>query len=418
VKSPQSDQAGPPKRGQFFKKLGLKQINIGPLVFEPETAAGIITLLAIATALGVGSLVWASKSRLGTGVETQAVQVFVPDPTRATDGAFYQDGLVQVRGFEKAKQDAEALPRCLTVVFQPIKREETADELVKRMQVLYEQGSTYFIMTMSGKVSDIKNHFGNWHAACVREGRRRPILVATVASAPDLADASKGILRSYIRSDEESALLAQFARWKLACTRVIVFFITRSARQADDTYGRRGMEVFRDRFQALGGSTVVPVAVTATTAKGEVERQMGLPENKDAAQTTMAIFVVGYGDMIRNTLSELVSQKFAGPILCASTLTEPDWQPDDKQADNRIFTVLPRLVDPRARLTGDDKNIVFFFAKKTLFRVLELTAQSTDSTTFIARWTAGEQKPQLDQEYLANGDTIVQLDVVGAEHWR
>lgn len=415
---PSSDQTGVRTRWHFLKKLGLKQITLGPLVFEPDTAAGVITLVIIAAAISIASLIWASKGRTPGSTEPEAIQVFVPDPERSSEGAFYQDGLVQVKGFNKAKQEAEPLPNRLNVILQPIKREETADELMKRMRLLYEQGSTYFVMTMSGKVADIRKHFTDWHARCAREGRRRPILVATVASAPDLPDASGGILRWYIRSDEESALLAQFARWKLGCARAIVFFITRTPKQVDDTYGRRGMEVFRDRFQSLGGAVGTTVSVTAATAKAEVEKVMGQNGNRGAAEANTAIFVVGYGDMVKNTLAELISRDFAGPVLCASTLTEPDWQPEDLRADGRIFTVLPRLTDPHAKLTGDDKNMVFFFAKKTLYRVLELTAKDRDPAKFITRWTNGEEKPQLEQEYLANGDTIVQLDVVGSELWR
>ena len=45
-------------------------------------------------------------------------------------------------------------------------------------------------------------------------GVREPILIATVASAPDLADGSGGILRWYVRSQEESAALAEYLSWK------------------------------------------------------------------------------------------------------------------------------------------------------------------------------------------------------------
>ena len=62
--------------------------------------------------------------------------------------------------------------------------------------------------------------------------------------------------------------------------------------------------------------------------------------------------------------------------------------------------------------------MVFFFAKKTLYHVLELTAKDADPKTFVDRWKLGEAHPQLDQEYLANGDIIVDLDVVGADQWR
>jgi hypothetical protein len=80
--------------------------------------------------------------------------------------------------------------------------------------------------------------------------------------------------------------------------------------------------------------------------------------------------------------------------------------------------VLPQMADPQIPLCGDDRNVVFFFAKQTLSRVLELTAKDTDAHTFVERWMCGDAKSQLSQEYLANGDIIVRLRIVGAECWR
>lgn len=126
--------------------------------------------------------------------------------------------------------------------------------------------------------------------------------------------------------------------------------------------------------------------------------------------------MVGYGGMVRNTIQELVSKGFKGPIACTSTLTEPNWQPPDTRADGQIFTVMPRTTD--TPLQGDDKNVVFFFAKKTLYRILELTATDPDPKNFGNNWMKEDHQTELDEFLLANGDTIVELEVVGASDWR
>jgi hypothetical protein len=343
------------------------------------------------------------------------VQVFLPNPDRGDDGAFYQDGAVQKKGFDKALDEAEKIPGKLKVEFNFMKRDDTPEIIMAAMKESYEKrGGTFFVMTMSTKIGAIRAHFERWHDDCVRRGKREPVLIATVASAPDLPNAASGIVRWYIRSDEESALLAEFMRWKLGVTHVAIFSICRNAGVADDTYGRRGMEVFRDRFEALGGSDLKVYNVNATSANGEVTKFLAETDWRQFESTNeVGVFVVGFGDMVRNTLAELIASKFAGPIVCASTLSEPEWQPKDTTADARLFTVLPRFAKPHAKFHGYDRNMVFYFSKNTLLRVLEMTASDPASSTFIERWKHGERDPQLDQEYLANGDTIVQLDVVG-----
>jgi hypothetical protein len=344
-----------------------------------------------------------------------SIAVFVPDEKRVLEGAFYQDGVVQRKGFESALLDAEQLPNKLEVSFYDMKRDDTPNQLLIEMKALYiKQGATYFIMTMSGKVIGLREHFKNWHAECVKQGKREPILIATVASAPNIADASNGILRWYVRSEEESSIIAAYLRWKMAIERAAVFFI-------DDAYGNKGMEVFRNRFKfSLGGLSIEPFPMNTGDAKREVKRFLdNYHNNTDHNIDRTGVFVVGYGEMVRETLNELVAQGFEGPIGCASTLTEPDWQPNNLIADNRIVTVLPRLLDPQAKLCGNDRNIVYFFAKETLHRVLALTANDSDSRTFIERWKRDDNiKSRLEQECLANGDIIVQLDVAGADQWR
>jgi hypothetical protein len=346
--------------------------------------------------------------------------VFLPDPAHSSDGSFYQDGVVQKRGFDKAVQDADQLPNRLKVDFQYMKGEDTPQELLTAMKERYKSGATFFIMTMSSKTGDLRDHFRGWHDECRRRGEREPLLIATVASAPDIADASGGILRWYVRSEEESALLAEFLRWKEGVAHAGVFYITRHDGQADDRYGNRGMKEFSDRFlYGLAGSSVDGYSTTAGTAKSNVAAFLGKNySNTKEGTNAVGVFIVGYGDMVREVLGELLSQGFSGAIACASTLTEPNWQPQGTNADKRIFTVLPRMSDSHTKLQRADRNVVFFFSKQTLYRVLQLTAKDSDSRTFVDRWRKNESSTQLAQECLENGDILVELDVADCDQWR
>src|SRR5207245_123573 len=155
--------------------------------------------------IAIGGLVWVFSSKIGSALARPpqlppAIAIFLPDPTRFAESAFYQDGVVQKRGFDKAIQDSEDLPNRLNVEFHYMKKEDSADGLLTAMRNSYmSNGATYFIMTMSGKVSGVRQYFTKWHDTCLKQGKREPILIATVASAPNLPAASGAILRCSIR---------------------------------------------------------------------------------------------------------------------------------------------------------------------------------------------------------------------------
>lgn len=346
--------------------------------------------------------------------------VFLPNYKFATGGAFYQDGVVQQAGFDKAVFDSKSLVNCLKVDFQYMELHDTPDVLINRMKKLYtEAGATYFVMTMSSKVCDLRERFMKWHDECVYNGKKEPILIATVVSAPEIADAYRGILRWYIRSEEESDVLAKYMRWKLNVLHAGIFYITQTPGLSDDNYGYRGMQVFRTRFNSLGGQSVDMYSTTAGTAKQNVTLFLSkIKTNWVKDMNSVGVFVIGYGEMVRDVLNELISQGFAGPIVCTSTLTEPEWQPQKTNADSHIFTVLPRLLEPQDELQKNDRNVVFFFAKETLFHVLKLTASDPNPQTFVARWRGKTDMNKLDQESLANGDILVHLNIANYEMWR
>lgn len=403
-------------------------------IYEPSVDTGLFgkfllksrvakIILAALSLVAFAGMVWEFVGKVKAAfppIPQPSILVILPDPDKREDGAFYQDGFVQKLGFQKALEDTEFIPGKLMVRYHYMKRDDSPDAILASMKEAYRHdGATFFVMTMSTKIADLRHHFEAWHNECVKNGQRAPVLIGTVASAPDLPNAAAGIVRWYIRSDEESALLAEYLRWRLGITHAAIFYISRTPSMADDAYGKRGMEVFRDRFEDLGGTDSRPYSVTASTAAQEVARFLRQSDWQEAqSRHHVGVFVVGYGDMVKNTLTELISNKFDGPIVCASTLSEPDWQPQDTTADEHIFTVLPRCTTPHRRFQGHERNMVFFFARKTLARVLQMTAAERDSSSFIKNWINGERDPQLDQEYLANGDTIVQLDVVAVNDLR
>lgn len=347
------------------------------------------------------------------------IHVFLPDWARDTKDEFYQDGSVQHKAFTVALADSSHLIGKLEMQYQAMTESMSAEQLLTSMKELYaRKNATYFVMTMSSKVHCIFEAFGRWHLECKREGKRLPVLISTVASAPGLADVDKGILRWYVRSQEESVLLAQYLRWEKKSEHAGIFFVTHRERQMTSHYGTSGRTIFKESFAHLQGRTL-DFPVTADDAEENVKKW--LKQANDIPNK--AAFVIGYGGMMKRTLDALIKNGFAGPIACSSTLTRQEWQPEVDSHDSNIFTVLPRLKYSQEHLGGYDRDVVFFFAKETLRRVIEMTSQDPDAESFLTKWKNGEfsvpeHLPQLCEEHLSNGDSILSLEVVGSDLWR
>ena len=419
--TPSPDSPGLLRR--YWNKLS-KHLEFGThlplLIVHAKSPLGLCIILLVVVAMG-GGIWYAARAK----PQPASIVVFAPDWRKAADGSFYQDGVVQKRGFDKAELECEGVPNRLRVEYAPMNESDSAEVLLQEMKQFHARGAVFFVMTMSTKIESVRNGFIQWRSECSREGTRLPVLVTTVASAPNLADAANGIVRWYVRSEEESELVAEYLRWKKGIEHVCIFYITRTPGQSDNGYGRCGMEVFRDRFGALKPRELhEPLdieghGVTADTAATEVTTFVRQYRSNGNQKTrSVAVFVVGYGNMVSATVNALISQEFDGPIVCTSTLTEPEWQPIDQSADNRIFTVLPRAQTSRQALEGNDRNVVFFFSKETLRRVLEWTAADPNPDSFLNRWVHGKDSKRLSEEYLANGDIVVRLDIVDAERWR
>ena len=270
-------------------------------------------------------------------------------------------------------------------------------------------------MTMSTKVEEIKDGFKEWHASFKWRKSRAPILIVTVASAPHLADAKNGIVRWYIRSEEESEKLADHLNC-LGYKRAAAFGVTDHDGTHNSTYGIGGITKFREEFEQFNGTVPDEMCfyVTAKTASAQVKRFFS-SYRKDEK---LGIFVVGYGEMVKNTITELISGGYEGCIVCTSTLTDKQWQPPKHLMDKaNIFTVLPRLKNHGDHFSVKDHYVVFFFARKTLLRVLKLTAKTTNAKIFLESWMNGlEEGPEeLNQEYLKCGDILVRLRTVNAQ---
>jgi hypothetical protein len=353
------------------------------------------------------------------------IQIFLSDWNNQALSPFYQDGRDQREGFEQAKKDVGSIPKMLRTEYAEMNKDEDGQTLIGRMQKLYEERkATYFIMTMSDKVCGVRKLFSHWHDLCRQKGMRVPVLVATVTSSPDLANAEHGIVRWYVRSEEESSLLAMYLAWACKVTHAGVFFVEHNQGRQDSIYGKRGRDEFSKRFKSLGGKEVDYFAAVGEDARAKVQKWINSCAGESEKNGKVGAFIVGYGDMLFATVSALIENDFSGPIACTTPLTGKMWQPNDRKLDANIVTVMPRLKNENDSIESDNRNIVFFFARETLRRVLEMTADDPNPLSFLDRWREGmraareDHNDEMEQEHLANGDVIVHVDIADSTKWR
>lgn len=264
--------------------------------------------------------------------------------------------------------DAEDIDGCEAEDIDSLADKNDAKAMLQQIKCWYQNdGIRVFIITMSGAVRDIRPKFTEW--ADTLDPRDRPVLLATVVSAPGMADRKNGVFRHYIRSQDESATFATYIESRDPAPKGVgIFFVP-------DAYGRSAMHLLKTRLEKQKhvevGVYSIPVfeAGEATETRAEVE--------KFWRSTEEVAVIIGYGSMIENTLNAMKDLSLSEPaepfpILVVSTFTEDRWRPRWAYPDECIWEDV-RYVGP---ITHDDetetarRGVVFQFSYLTLDRAI------------------------------------------------
>ena len=238
-----------------------------------------------------------------------------------------------------------------------------AEAMLRQVRCWYHKDDIrVFIITMSGAVKVFRQKFIDW--ANTLDADDRPVLLATVVSAPEVADFGQGVFRHYIRSRDESDTLATYIE-SLAPhpSRIGIIHVS-------DEYGTSAKDLLKARLErnASVGAYIVPFN------KPEPGVSVRDDFNKFIADGNDLAVVIGYGSMIEMTLDRLKAlDTFHGPILLVSTFTEEGWRPEQKPEDECFWDRI-RYVGP---ITDDEetdrerRGVVFQFSYLTLDRALK-----------------------------------------------
>ncbi|WP_116367565.1 hypothetical protein [Parahaliea mediterranea] len=298
---------------------------------------------------------------------------------------------------------------------------EDVNQLMLQLQAWYDEGVRVFIVTMSGSALKIRDRFKQWTQAMPDD--EKPILIATVASAPDIADAKHGIFRHYIRSEDESWIFSRYIDQRAAEQDFEVILI-----QIQDTYGDHARRTLIKNGLALKSTIVIPT----TMARADYAAAIRLDFSADDAIQKFVV-VVGYGEMIETTLEVLrhMEEQFDAQqgarliqeVLVVSTFTEPLWQPTrslfSRSLYKRVRTLGPVMGDRERRGIG----VVYQFSLLTLDKAIYCARQQDGEWHGLQPFGACWEKPDSFAsraardlspiiELLANGDTHIPLQVL------
>ena len=338
-----------------------------------------------------------------------------------------------------------------------LKKEQNSDycEIYKVLKKWYKGGKRTFVVTMSGAALGIKDDFKEW--AADQRKTDQPVLVATIASAPGIAELDNGIFRHYIRSQDESDVFATFIESLPPLSGsgdrpVFVLYV-------DDKYGDAANEDIEERFSETEGIKTIPVAIpvskqpfrrdnTDPCANGptvacieqiteeNVFSRLSLNRGRDKEDAV--VIIIGYGAIIKRLLDALhggfwESPKFKAKILVVSTFTEEDWRPKPiilDQIGSQLFTVAPK--SPKENRSPFTRGVVFQWSYLTLDRALrEECKNARQPEEFWRCWSdtendadhLGMKSPDVhdadwaDVEFTSDGDSRIKLRLLRCEQW-
>jgi len=265
-----------------------------------------------------------------------------------------------------------------------------------------KRGNRYFLVTMSTIAEPLAKKWKTLNnESCPSKDC---ILIATVSSAPGIADNGTGVYRFYVRSEEEAAALATAALRKIRGKGVAVICV-------DDAYGHGAADKFKDTWERTGGritsSVFLPPGISDENLDKEIDRLSTMsPTEREG------VFVANYGTGLSSTIRELDERGIHPLLLVTSTFSIKEWRAP-------VEPILAKFdwisLQPIYRKPGyhDVVRDFTFFSLMHLQETIFIAGKEAKS--FDMAWRQAKFPPHLDYTINENGDSVVSLTEFGPE---
>ena len=281
------------------------------------------------------------------------------------------------------------------IVFRNHEMDET--RAVEIVSDELKNGTNYFISTMSHISERLSKDF----ESLIKQNRKRdldkPKLIVTVSSSSKIQVHPNSVYRFYIRSNEESSLLADYATKNGVNERLVAIVV-------DDNYGRRAQEVFNESY---GKPFDITIPLSISWTKDKIKSEISKKVASNGVENTF--FIVHYGSGLDNIVSSISELRLSGNFLISHPITVDEWhKPVENILNSRDWvTCSPEAADGGIYVSEDIIRDFVYFSIHRLINTIEETSYS--STSFDTAWRNSNEPQRIKYEITSEGDSEIKM---------
>lgn len=325
----------------------------------------------------------------------ERIVVLIPiDKTKSNQPA-YQDGKRQAYGYIDMLETNPNVLNKYDIVFKNHGMDET-----KAVEILSDElkkGTKYFISTMSHISERLSKDFESLILQNRNSKVDEPKLIVTVSSSSKIQVQPNSVYRFYIRSNEESSLLADYAIKEGVNERLVAIVV-------DDNYGRRAQEVFNDSY-GKPFDIMIPLSISWT--KDKIRSEISKKVASNGVSNTF--FIVHYGNGLDNIVSSISELELPGNLLISHPISVDEWyKPVEDVLNSRDWVTCYPEADNGGIYVSDDiiRDFVYFSIHR-LVKTIEET--SFGSSSFDFAWKNSNEPQRIKYKINSGGDSEIKL---------
>ena len=349
----------------------------------------------------IGAQYTATFSKPSSKYHKERIVVLIPLNKNKSNEPAYQDGKRQAYGYVDLIEKNSDILNNYEIVFK--NHEMNTAKAVEIVREELEIGTNYFVSTMSHiseRLSlDFENLVEKYKDKDKDKDKDKPKLITTVSSSSKINVKPNRVYRFYIRSKEESDLLARYYSKLNSENRLVSITV-------NDNYGNRARDVFNNAYSKPFDINV-PLEIKWNRAKIKEQIQKKIAINTD----NNTFFIVHYGNGLDNIISVLNELDLKGQLLISHPITVEEW---NKPIENILSKYDWATCYPESP-SGEyyeSKDIIRDFVYFTLHRLIKSIEDSKASTKdFNTAWTESNEPNRIKYNINLEGDSEIKLKI-------
>ncbi|MCB0515534.1 MAG: hypothetical protein KDD49_05665, partial [Bacteroidetes bacterium] len=366
-----------------------------PLLLKRKFLIPFLAFTIFSAAFSGYNLYYSNNTNICPNDSRKRIVVLLPlDKTKSNQPA-YQDGKRQAYGLIDLIEKKSDILKNYDIVFRNHEMDET--RAVEIVSDELKNGTNYFISTMSHISERLSKDF----ESLIKQNRKRdldkPKLIVTVSSSSKIQVHPNSVYRFYIRSNEESSLLADYATKNGVNERLVAIVV-------DDNYGRRAQEVFNESY---GKPFDITIPLSISWTKDKIKSEISKKVASNGVENTF--FIVHYGSGLDNIVSSISELRLSGNFLISHPITVDEWhKPVENILNSRDWvTCSPEAADGGIYVSEDIIRDFVYFSIHRLINTIEETSYS--STSFDTAWRNSNEPQRIKYEITSEGDSEIKM---------